>query len=159
MSPPRPARLADAQAVVAHHVTISVRDLDSTVAFYSELGWQLVLRWDDPDGSLRIAHLALADGQLLEVFAYAANTALPPPAPLGVGNDLETVGVKHFGVRVDDLEKARGRLVDKWPDRVTPIRRGRTGIDYFFVCDPDGLWVEVVHDTRALDPNHPTLLS
>jgi glyoxylase I family protein len=140
----------------AHHVTISVRDLHATVEFYGELGWRLVVLWEDP--SLQIAHLALEDGQILEVFAYARNAGLPAVELPPVGNDLEMVGVKHFGVSVDDLDDAHRRFADRWPERVTEIRSGRTGIAYFFVADPDGLWVEVVHDTRVLDPAHPAML-
>jgi catechol 2,3-dioxygenase-like lactoylglutathione lyase family enzyme len=140
--------------VSSHHVAISVRRLDATVGFYGVFGYELALQWDAPDGSLAIAHLRNGGGHIVEVFAYAANHGLPVPDPAAVpeGNDLEVPGVKHFGVRVEDLVEAHRRAVATWPERTTPMRRGRTQIDYFWVADPDSIWVEVVQDDRDLSP-------
>jgi catechol 2,3-dioxygenase-like lactoylglutathione lyase family enzyme len=66
-----------------------------------------------------------------------------------VGNDLETVGVKHLALRVPSVREARATL-EQTGAVVTDTARGRTGIDYFFVRDPDGIWVEIVQDDRAI---------
>jgi glyoxylase I family protein len=137
----------------AHHVSISVRSLSATLEFYRFAGYEELVRWEAPDGSLSIVHLAPGDGCLLEVFAYAKNADRPGPAShdaLPVGNDLEAVGVKHFALRVADVGEAHTRMSARWSGRTTPVQHGRTGIDYFFVADPDGLWVEIVQDDREL---------
>ncbi|MGH2718962.1 MAG: VOC family protein [Actinomycetota bacterium] len=141
-------------SIVRHHVAISVADLDRTLSFYRHLGFRCALTWRAPDGSLTIAHLRLPTGFLLEVFCYTANTAAAP-AERAAGNDLEAIGVKHLGLRVPDLGPAHQAMLASGAGDCTPITRGRTGIDYFFVRDPDGLWVEVVQDDRDLDPDRP----
>jgi catechol 2,3-dioxygenase-like lactoylglutathione lyase family enzyme len=133
---------------MAHHFTLSVSDLDRSVGFYERFGFQVGVSWRAPDGTLEIAHLVLG-GFILELFCYAAN-AEERAVSLGIGNDLDRIGVKHLALRVASLKEARIELARSGVETMTEATRGRTGIDYFFVRDPDGLWVEVVEDHRGL---------
>jgi glyoxylase I family protein len=130
-----------------HHSTLSVADLDRSVAFYSHFGFEPVTSWTADDGSLQIVHLALG-GIILELFCYAANHA-KASGRYAVGNDLEQIGVKHLALRVPSLQAAKSLLADLGLPAGTEISHGRTGIDYFFVQDPDGLWLEIVEDHRS----------
>ncbi|MEV2241730.1 VOC family protein [Micromonospora sp. NPDC049891] len=138
--------------LITHHVAISVRDLDRTTQFYGDLGFRTSVLWESKDGSLRLAHLTSEAGIVLEAFEYSTNGDSARPQ-FGVGNDLPTLGVKHFGFHVDNLEAVHRDLAERGYE-VTQIQHGRTGIDYFFVADPDGIWVEFVHETRNLDPDN-----
>jgi catechol 2,3-dioxygenase-like lactoylglutathione lyase family enzyme len=62
-----------------HHFTLSVSDVDRSVAFYGTFGFRVALRWEAPDESLSIVHLTL-DGFVLELFGYAANAGAAPRA-------------------------------------------------------------------------------
>jgi catechol 2,3-dioxygenase-like lactoylglutathione lyase family enzyme len=133
-----------------HHVTVSVRDMEASIAFYSLLGFRPVLRWTSQAGELRLAHLALGE-LLLELAAFETN-ASAERLDLAVGNDVSQLGVRHFGLRVEDLAGARSLLLEHGCE-VTEIGTGRTMIDFFYVKDPDGNWVEIVRDQRSLSPD------
>jgi catechol 2,3-dioxygenase-like lactoylglutathione lyase family enzyme len=132
---------------VPHHTSISVRDLDKSVEFYKKLGYEQVHRYDEADGSMSIVHLKLGSS-FLEIFAYKKNQK-QPPVKYQYGNDLEQVGVKHIALRTDDIEAALADLRAKGlVNDDTKITFGRTKISYFFIQDPDGVWVEFVKDDR-----------
>jgi glyoxylase I family protein len=149
--------MSSRQRFRVHHAAISVRDIDATAEFYGVLGFRLCLRWRARDGSLTIAQFAGPGGQFLEVFHYAHNAGAAP-LDQAMGNDLPTIGVKHLAFSIDDIRAARQELTGRGYGTATPVRRGRTGLDYFFVRDPDGMWVEVTHDDRAVDPDHPIFI-
>lgn len=130
----------------SHHVAISVRDLAATIEFYRLFGFEPVFRMDDVD--LSIVHLARPDGLGLEVFRYPENEAASA-LRTGAGNDMERVGVKHFAFDVDDVHAVHGELARRGHE-VTEVRHGRADVDFFFVADPDGMWVEILHDDRDL---------
>lgn len=137
-----------------HHFALSVRSIEKSADFYSVFGFRLALRWTAEDASLIIAHLSRDDGFILELFQYESNRDLPASEPK-IGNDLERVGVKHLAFRVKDLSSAATEFSEMNLGEMTDIQHGRTEIDYFFIADPDGNWVEVAQDGRSLDPAHP----
>lgn len=141
-----------------HHVTLSVRDIDKSAQFYSIFGFKLVLRWIASDGSLIIAHFAREDGLLMEMFQYAENAEEPRLEP-EVGNNLGRLGVKHIAFMASDVRAARAELLAVECGELTQIKLGRTGVEYFFVADPDGNWVEIVEDDRSLDSENPIVLT
>lgn len=131
-----------------HHVAISVSDLNKSQQFYEKLGFQQVHRWDAEDGSLTIVHLKL-NTVVLEIFAYKSN-ADANELKLEVGNQLTSIGVKHFGLVVDDVSRCLEQIKSEGYITNSPrITKGRTKVDYFFIKDPDGMWVEIVQDNRG----------
>lgn len=137
-----------------HHCTLSVRDTEKSAGFYAIFGFKLAFRWTAEDASLVITHLTRDDGFILELFEYGSNRGLAPDRPQ-VGNDLERPGVKHIAFNVADLPVAAAELQKMDCGEMTEIQLGRTGIEYFFIADPDGNWVEVVQDDRSLDSGNP----
>jgi glyoxylase I family protein len=123
-----------------HHVALSVRNRQRSVAFYERFGFRQTLLWEADDGSLSIAHLTL-DGTALELFTYR-DPRDDPEQRRDVGNNLDELGPKHLAVVTDDLDRAHREFADV--ERCTDIVEGRTGLRYFFVPDPDGIWMEVV---------------
>jgi catechol 2,3-dioxygenase-like lactoylglutathione lyase family enzyme len=130
----------------AHHATISCSDLSASVQFYGRFGFEKV--YEHVDESVTIAHLGLPDGFILEIFAFTGNVGRPL-LDASVGNDLEDRGVKHLALEVADIRDAHAQC-EAHGLTPTEIRRGRTEIDYFFVRDPDGIWLELVQDDRRL---------
>lgn len=140
----------------AHHVAISVRDPARSVAFYRVLGFEPGLEWTSPEGDLTILYLLHPSGPGLELLAYTDNRDRAP-VDRGRGDDLRELGVRQLALRVDDLARARAEL-HAAGHQLSEIKKGRTLIDYFYVRDPDGLWVEIVEDRRDLDPARPVRL-
>ena len=130
-----------------HHVAISISSLEVSIPFYEKLGFREVMRWQAEDGSLTIVQMQL-DGMLLEMFCYASSKE-GGVKERTLESDLKTIGTKHFGLRVADIAAARSKLIGiGLIDESTTVTKGRTGIDYLFLRDPDGLFVEIVQDDR-----------
>lgn len=129
-----------------HHVALSVTDLERSITFYGCLGFAVVHEWRAEDGTLAIAHMKLG-GALLELFCYA-DAAGEVAGTLE--QDLRRVGVKHFALQVADIHESAQRLSREGLVDEVVISTGRTGVDYFFITDPDGLFVEIVQDDREL---------
>lgn len=132
-----------------HHFTLSVRNIETSTAFYALFGFRRVFEWVAEDDSLTIVHLSAGDGIILEMFQYSSNRGVLPSQP-AVGNDLEALGVKHIAFSVTDLDATFQEMEARQCGQMTRIQHGRTEIDYFFIADPDGNWVEVVKDDRML---------
>jgi glyoxylase I family protein len=130
-----------------HHTAISVSDLEKSMVFYRKLAFTDAFRWDATDGTLSIAHMKMGT-TLLELFAYT-NAADDPNLQIRVGGNLDEIGVKHIALSVPSLEAAYADLDAAGVPIATEMQDGRTGIRFFFVRDPDGLWVEIVEDNRT----------
>lgn len=131
-----------------HHYAISVINLNDSIEFYSSFEYKEISRWEAKDGSLIIVHLKSKDA-ILELFAYKANDSTDPLS-LEYGNDLERIGMKHVGLQVASLATIHKILAKKVAkDCLTDPKKGRTGIEYFFVKDPNGIWLEIVQDNRT----------
>ena len=53
-------------------------------------------------------------------------------------------------MQVEDIDNAFEELSKQNVNILTPITAGRTGINYFFISDPDGNKIEIVEDKRVL---------
>lgn len=116
------------------HVNLSVSSLEHSIDFYRRaLG--LRLRWR---GTTRTGQEAAHVGG--EV-SYLALFQAGPSAASPVSADYLDVGINHFGLVVDDLDRARERLefAGVRPHHETNEPPGRRL--YFF--DPDGIEVEL----------------
>jgi len=131
-----------------HHVALSVTDLDRSIAFYTSLNFEPVYRWLADDEMLRIAHLKQGE-LLLELFCFENRSAAPLTSK-ELASDLPRIGIKHFGLRVADIHGALQQFQKQVLAEDVSVVHGRTGIDYFFIKDPDGILLEIVQDDREL---------
>lgn len=137
------------------HVSVTVADLDRSIAFYRDaLGLPFLGRGgsDGPDISritglseVRVewAELDLGGGQLLELLRYVS----PDGPPLDQGTNRPGSG--HIGIAVDDIDAAYRRLVSAGVTvRSAPVAISEAGDWYgvrsLYALDPDGVTIELV---------------
>jgi methylmalonyl-CoA/ethylmalonyl-CoA epimerase len=124
------------------HVGVAVAHLDLSLAFYQGvLGFRCEKTIDLPDGRGRVA-LLVVPGLTIEMFALPEARRLPDDRRTPA-TDLQTIGVKHFALRVDDIEAAASHLRRNGVGFITEVAVGVRGRRRFFVMDPDGIAIEV----------------
>ena len=125
------------------HIAISAENLEKTIEFYNRFGFEMYK--DYHDDSVDIIMLKLND-IFLEIFHYKDSSPLPEHAT-DLIKDLKTIGTKHFGLRVKDINKAKQWVEDnKLSDNEIDIHQGRLGRSYFFIKDPNGILIEIIKE-------------
>lgn len=126
-----------------NHVTISVENLEKTIEFYKVFGFVIFNEYHDEE--VDIVTLKLND-ITLEVFHYMDNNQLPDHSKY-LTVDLKTIGNKHFGIGVKDINEAKKFIEDNnlTTDEIT-ITKGRLGKPYFFIKDPNGILMEIIEE-------------
>lgn len=126
-----------------HHICISVENLKETLEFYQKLGFEKFNEYSDDTVDIVLLKL---NSDILEIFHYKTREALPEHAK-DYGKDLLFVGVKHFGIGVDDIEDAKKFVKENnLFDGEIEIKRGRLGKPYFFIKDPNGISIEFIEN-------------
>jgi len=136
----------------AHHVGITVSDLDRSVSFYRDkLGLDLLTRFEVggdgfatgvglPEAHAEFAHLDAGETRL-ELVTYDSTSQAA--SEIGSESRIDTVGTTHVGLTVEDVESCYAGL----PDDVETLSEPQTtesGTTIFFVRDPEGNLVEVL---------------
>lgn len=127
----------------ADHYAISVGDVDKSIAFYEKLEFRVIKDFQAEDGSVRIVQMQNG-AFILEMFSYPDSEKLPDFVNT-LGEDLKVKGSKHLGLQVQDVECATNYLVEAGLVNEKPtICEGRLGRPYFFIKDPNGIFVEII---------------
>lgn len=128
-----------------HHVSLVVSNIEESLRFYDILGFVDKYMYSDAEGNVEIHHLKNINF-IIELFKYKENIDIK------VDNidEEKKIGIEHFSMRVENIGKAYEELLSQNIKILTPITVGRTGIVYFFICDPDGNKIEIVEDKRIL---------
>lgn len=148
------------------HIGLSVPDLEAAVAFYTEtFGFYLIMapteaQEDDSAigqmctdvfgpgwRSLRIAHLATADGTGIEIFEFPGNYA--PEEKL----EHRRHGTFHFAIQDPDVEGLVERIVAAGGRQRMPVREyypGEKPYRMVYVEDPFGIVFEIYSHSYEL---------
>lgn len=125
------------------HISISVEHLQETLKFYNNFGFEIYKEYHDD--SVDIIMLKL-DNIFLEIFHYNNCNSLPEHAQ-ELEKDLKTIGTKHFGLNVKNINEAKKWVEDNnLNNDEIEIHQGRLGRPYFFIKDPNGILVEIIEE-------------
>ena len=144
-----------------HHFSLSVADVDRSMAFYREFGFELVSDREVagdyvevitgvPGADVRIVHLT-GFGHNLELLEYRR------PRGASRARDFQDVGSAHVCFLTDDLdaecERLRARGVPfRSPGPVTTTSGPNRGGKGIYVEDLDGNGVEIIQLARPWGP-------
>jgi catechol 2,3-dioxygenase-like lactoylglutathione lyase family enzyme len=137
------------------HVSVTVADLDRSIAFYRDaMGLAFLGRGesDGPDMSeitglpevrLEWAEFDLGEAKLLELLRYGS----PAASPLEQGTNRPGSG--HIGLAVEDIDAVYRRLVSSGVTvRSAPVEITEAGdwhgVRSLYAVDPDGVTIELV---------------
>ena len=116
-----------------NHIGVNVRDLQKTLAFYSEhLGAKFVRGLYIPASHTIAAYVQIGT-QMIEF--------LSPLSP----SESAVYGIAHIAYTVDHIEEAARILEEKgWHFHVPPKKAGSGGGKIAFLKDPNGANVELI---------------
>lgn len=140
-----------------HHVGVTVRTLEQSLAFYRDLLGAEVIRISSdvdvatvvglPGARARIADLDAGPGQVIELLEYSTSDG---PA-VGAGRP-DTVGSCHVCLQVADLDSTLARLaragVEPVGEAVELYDEGWQNCTVVYLRDPDGVIVELLERGR-----------
>ena len=132
----------------AHHVGITVADLDRAVDFYTET-FDLDLLAEFAVGGDAFAEAVAVEGAAAEFAHLDADGAvveLVSYDPAGDPTDdpeLNRPGAAHLGLSVDDVAAFYADLDDD-VETLSPPRTTESGTTILFVRDPEGNLIEVL---------------
>jgi lactoylglutathione lyase len=140
--------------IAIHHISLSVSNLDQSIEFYKELGFEVETKRYNvtqdyfrkvigyPNAIVHTAFLSSPGEVRLELMNYIT--------PKGVQLDLSTpnVGSAHICFIVDNIFLEYGRLKQlgfKFKSQVIPIEQGPNEGGYaVYFLDPDGYTMELL---------------
>ena len=121
----------------AHHIAIYTRDLARLEAFYTQvLGFPVVRRWD----AVGIVFVDVGD-LWIELTRQDSPDDGTQPRALDQG-----VGINHFALQVDDVDRSFQELVDRGV-HVWAAPANYENVRVAFLADPDGNVLELIEDS------------
>ncbi len=128
----------------AHHVGLSVSDLDAMIAWYrGALGFAQEVRFEIAGAGIRGAMLRRSDGTGLELLHH------PDSGPRQLGDPHSAImsqGYGHWALAVDDVAAAHSALLaagahEVWSPRPAPPPASGS---MSYLTDPEGNLLELV---------------
>jgi glyoxylase I family protein len=129
-----------------HHVAVTASNFETSLKFYEDLGFTTLYSQHFPEKQKKIALLGVGNLKL-ELFWYEGLENDPAERDT-IGNNVRTVGPKHFALRVDSLQETQKVLQAKGIPLASEPDTGDAGYLFFFIRDPDGIWIEFVQDDK-----------
>jgi lactoylglutathione lyase len=127
----RPGRAQDDRltGIRMNHVGIVAKDWQTTLDFYIKtLGFREAFTFKDKDGNINTSYIQMSKEDFLEIIRPTA---------------LNTPGVNHVGIWVDDIRATVAKLRKKGV-KVEDIRIGNSKAPLTNFTDPNGVRIELL---------------
>lgn len=127
----------DGQIVGLNHVGIRVPDFESALDFYQNtLGFQLIYRFNNDDGSLMFAYFQISKSTFIELLP--ANEEHPP-------------GIDHFGLEIKEMDSVVTHFRDSDIRVADPYVSPYTRVNLAHARDSDGVYFELIEAVDGSD--------
>ncbi|HEV7844884.1 MAG TPA: VOC family protein [Thermoleophilaceae bacterium] len=131
-----------------HHTGLTVSDLESSIAFYRLLGFEVTVRIDEegeevergtgvPGSALTVAMME-RPGARLELIQYVTPDSGPAPHP------NNGIGAAHVCLEVEDIDEAVEELSAEGVEFLSEPIYHESGIRWVYCRDPDGITAELL---------------
>lgn len=133
------------------HVTVSVGDVEKSLAFYRDLlGFPILgrLRYNNPVG-LVIDFLDIGNNGILEIFSFTRAQVKPTE---WIPDDLQ-LGMRHIAFQVKRVDATAERLRQAGVPFTLDPEDAHGGVRIAFFQDPDGTLLEIIEGNLTYD--HP----
>lgn len=126
------------------HVGISVANLDSLAAWYSEaFGLELSTPFEIPSINLRGVFLVGQNGLAIELLEREGSR--PGLQTTNTSEALLTRGYGHMCLRIEDVDAMHARLLAAGAsERMAPQPAPEPGVRMSYVADPEGNLIELL---------------
>ncbi len=128
-----------------HHYALSVKDLKATSKWYENMfGFKIERQFGFPDLGVEIVHLIHASGVRLELL-HSTNQKTSPDLGADAFGAINTLGSKHIGLQVDNIQKTSDDLKLKGVKFLHELTKVEiAGVTNLWILDNEGNQIEIV---------------
>lgn len=125
-------------------IGIITNNLDKMLAFYRDcLGLEIEATIPMPGGG--VMNRFKAGDSIVKIIELDPQPAAIAPA----GGIRGATGYRYWTLHVNELSELIDKLQAEGVEVVVPVKTIRDGITIAIVADPDGNWVELLHNANA----------
>ena len=118
------------------HIHIRSQDPMATAQWYEKMFGAKIIESTQPDGSPRV------DLDINGLTVFIMRVATDAPAP---GADTEvSLGLDHFGLRVENMNAAVAELTEKGAEFTMEPRKLRPGLIITYIVAPENVRIELL---------------
>ena len=118
------------------HIHIRSQDPMATAQWYEKMFSAKIIESTQPDGSPRV------DLDINGLTVFIMRVATDAPAP---GADTEvSLGLDHFGLRVENMDAAVAELTEKGAEFTMGPRKLRPGLIITYIVAPENVRIELL---------------
>ncbi len=118
------------------HIHIRSQDPMATAPWYEKMFGAKIIESTQPDGSPRV------DLDINGLAVFIMRVATDAPAP-GAGTEV-SLGLDHFGLRVENMDAAVAELTEKGAEFTMEPRKLRPGLIITYIVAPENVRIELL---------------